>query len=440
MNQRAKEFLLLRLSPFRAAAFRAFYIAQMLSLVGTWSHELARSYMALDIGGTTAALGSILLASALPGLFLTLHGGVLADRLEPRKILLLTKSLHAVSAISFFFVAHFFELQLWTIYIFSFIEGLLNSYDSPAYTAMFQRLVPRKDFKMAVVLQSSSFHMCRMLGPAIAGLIMAFYDAHWVFLFDAISYLGVILAVYKTQLRTLESSISQTTNVKTSSWSFLVGGMNYFFRNPSLRYKLLQFLLTISILMPILTVVFRSYLKEKFDLDGSEFGFLFSFPALGSMLGAFIFILANFKEPIRVLRVSIPAILICLGVMLYLPSANYAGAMLALAGLFTYMSVNSITQSLHFEIEEKYRGRLGSIIALGFIAISPLMSFPIAIYTDTFGFDHGIIDPAMVYGLGSLFLAVLHGKLPPTRFSRSRHLSEIPPTTGNPYNLSVKPD
>lgn len=438
MIQKTKDFFQIRFRPFKAPAFRAFFIAQVLSLVGTWSHELARSYIALDIGGTTAALGSILLAGALPSLFLALHGGVLADRHSPQKILMITKSLLAISALSFFAACHFYQIELWMIYIFAFIDGLLNSYDSPAYTSTFQRLVPRKDFKMAVVLQSSMFHMCRMLGPAVAGLIMVLTDAHWVFLFDALSYSGVLLAIRTVKLRSLDRlHKTSATTVLESTRSYLKDGISYFLKTPSLRYKVLQLILTLSILTPILNVVFRSYLKNRFQLDGSEFGFIFSFPALGSMCGALLFIAANFNEPIKLLRVSIPSILVCIFFMLFITSQNLAILLLGFSGFFTYLSVNSITQSLHFEIKEEYRGRLGSVISLGFLAISPLMSFPIALFTDKFGFEKGILSPAILFSIGSIILAYLHGRLPSRIF---RKKANIPPTTGNPYALSVKPD
>lgn len=397
----------------------------MFSLIGTWSHELARAYLALEIGGTTAALGSLLVASAVPSLVLTLHGGLLADRLDSRKIIVVTKSLLAVSTLIFYFLVLNNSLTLPLLYFFAFIEGIFNSYDSPAYTATFQRLVPKSDFKMAVTLQSTNFHMSRMIGPAIAGLIMRFGDTAQVFLFDFFTYLVVIFVLRSVQLRDIEKSNKPGKNL-----SQLKDAFTYFFKTPSIRYKLLQFLLSLGILMPVVSVVFRSFLKTKFQLDGGEFGLLFSFPALGSMLGAFIFIVGNFAEPIKNLKYAVPCMVIVLLSMDHAPTIHIAAILLSLSGLFTYMTINSVTQSLHFEIHDRYRGRLGSIIAMGFTALAALMSFPLAYYADHYGFSRAIRDPIIIFAFASLILAILHGKL--RRPARKIRPADIPPTTSNP--------
>jgi MFS family permease len=374
----------------------------MLSLVGTWSHEIARAYLALEIGGTTAALGSLLLSVALPNLVLGLHGGLVADSRDARTVIATTKALLAVSAFGLFLFVRFELVTLHWLYFFAFIEGVLNSYDSPAYTATFQRLIPKEDFKMAVTLQSTNFHMSRMLGPAVAGLIMKFTDTAYVFLFDFLTYLVVIFVILRVQLRNVDRSPSST------NLSALTDGFRYFFGTPTLRYKLLQFLLCLGILMPVVSVVFRSYLKIRFHLDGGEFGLMFSFPAMGAMGAAILFVVANSDDPLKNLRYAVPGLIVTLLAMEHAPSIPVACGLLVLGGFFTYLTVNSITQSMHFEIPDRYRGRLGSIIAMGFTALSALMSFPLAHYTDRFGFARGIRDPLILFSCGSAALALLH--------------------------------
>jgi MFS family permease len=186
-------------------------------------------------------------------------------------------------------------------------------------------------------------------------------------------------------------------------------GIRYINERPTLRYKQLQLILTMSLVMPVMSVVFRSYLKVKFDLDGGEFGFLFSMPAFGAMAGAMTFILFAFEEPIKNLRFAIPTLVATMLLLHFVPSPLWAGLALAVGGYFSYMAINSITQSIHFEIDDEYRGRLGSLIAMGFTALAPLMSYPLSLYTDHYGFERGIRDPVALYFIGSACLFFIHG-------------------------------
>ena len=170
------------MSPFKSPGFRIYYGAQFMAFVGYWALEMARAFLALQVGGSAAALGSLLMALAIPGLIFSLHGGVISDSMDTRKIIRTCRSLLAVSALGFFILLKSeTELQLWMLYAFTFFEGCVMAYDSPAYMATLQRLVPQKEFKMAVVLQSTNFHLSRASGPAIGGAIMSLYGVEYVF-------------------------------------------------------------------------------------------------------------------------------------------------------------------------------------------------------------------------------------------------------------------
>jgi MFS family permease len=396
------KFIKQRLHPFAHSSFRLFFFAQSFSLIGSWSHELARSWLVLDIAGTATALGTLLLCTSLPGIFLALHGGAIADRTDARKLLIITKTLLAVAALVLFFIVEYSKIQLWVLFVFGVFEGLINSFDGPAYTAIFARTLPKEDFQQGIALQSTSFHVARMLGPAIAGLLMAYKGPSAVFLFDFISYIAVIYIISSIPLR--EKIIEGKTNVVHGLRQTLQS-MKFFFNDPTKRYKQFQLFASIMIIIPLLNLVFRSFLKSKFDLSAEEFGYLFSFPALGAMVGAFYLTFAAPKKPIKNLIFGVPLIVISLLLVRNVHSPIMAAVLLGFCGFFSYLNVASITQSLHISTPDAYRGRLGSIITLGFTSIGPLMSYPIGIYTDHMGYEIAIRDCTIVFALISAYLA-----------------------------------
>jgi MFS family permease len=391
-----------RFHPFAHSSFRLFFFAQSFSLIGTWSHELARSWLVLDMAGTTVALGTLLLCSALPGLFLTLHGGMIADRADARKLLFITKTVLAASALLFFYLTITGQITLWMIFIFAFIEGFVNSFDGPAFTSMFGRTVPRADFQQALAIQSTSFHVARMLGPAIAGIIMAWKGPAYVFLFDAISYIGVIFVMSRIQLREKEPPKIHTAMPTRR----LIDGVLYFFREPATRYKVTQYLFSVIIIVPMANIVFRSYLKQKFSLSPEEFGYLFSFPAMGAMIGAVYLMLAALKKPIQNLIFGVPLLVVSLLSLIHANTPQITAALLGISGFFTYLNIASVTQSVQIETPDEYRGRLGALFTLGFSSLAPLMSYPIGYYTDLVGFDRSIRDLTVVFAVLSILLAI----------------------------------
>ena len=398
-------FIKSRLSPLASSNFRLFYFSQSFSLIGTWSHELARSWLVLDLAGTTTALGTLLLSMALPSLFLTLHGGVVADRADVRKLILITKIILTISAFSLFVIVEVGALQLWILYAFAIVEGFVNSFDGPAFTSVFSRTVTKSDFQQALALQSMSFHISRMLGPAVAGFIMAISSPGMVFLFDGISYLAVLFMIRKIKLRDREQSQPLSEG---GGFNQMFSGLKHFLKDEHSKYKLYQFFLSVALIIPLLLIVFRTYLKQKFSLSSEEFGYLFSFPALGALLGAIYILFSALNQPIRNLILGVPALVVSLLGLKLASTPLSASLVLTLIGFFNYLNIASLTQSLQIQTSDQYRGRLSALINMGFSSVAALMSFPIGVYTDSVGFERAIAHLTWLFAILSIALAWKH--------------------------------
>ena len=397
-----RAFLRSRFGPFRHANFRRFYFVQTVSLVGTWAHDLARSWIILSLLGNASALGSMLLATAVPGLALTLQGGVLADRADVKRIMTWTKSILAVSALFLAFFVEFSHIQMWHLLLYGVIEGSIVAFDAPTFQALTVRLVPREEFQQAIALNSTNFHAARMLGPIVGGTLMAIHGPSLVFLFDAATYAGVAFALRSMKLQ----SAQRATPLRHAPQSQLLAeGLRYAVRERRIRYVLWQLMLAISLASPILAVIFRSYLTARFHLTSAQFGGLFMFPAMGSMAGAISLAIFQPKFPLRALAYGVPLAIVGICLVPFCPTTLASGLAMSAAGFGLYLSLASLTVSVHLSVEEEYRGRVSSILGMAFNSIGPLMAFPVGVYSDWIGAENAILSLAGIFAAGSAALA-----------------------------------
>ncbi|MCB0391889.1 MAG: MFS transporter [Bdellovibrionales bacterium] len=395
-----------RLTPFKHTAFRNFFIVQSVSLIGSWSHDLARAYIVIEMMGQAGALGSLMLAVAIPSLFLMMHGGVLVDRIDARRLMIFTKSLLAIASLILAFVTEYADIKMWHLLLFCFIEGAVMSFDSPAYQTLTVRLVPMEDFQQAIAINSTNFHTARMIGPLVAGVLMAWHGPSLVFLFDGLSFLGLIFILKGLNLRDVKRDIKK----HNTSWAALWDGICYLFNDLNMRYLVLQLLTTILIIFPVLIVVFRTYMKLKFNLNADEFGYVFAFPAAGAMMGSLMFAAIKPKKPVNALKIAIPFVVLFMWIIPHFNSLNPSVFAMTFLGFFTYLCFASLTVSLHLFVKEEYRGRMGALIGISFISLGPLVSFPIGVFADKYGYEFSIYLSAVIFGIASSILALLHKK------------------------------
>jgi MFS family permease len=300
-------------------------------------------------------------------------------------------------------MSEFSHLEVWHLLVFGLIEGVIVSFDSPAFQALAVRMVPRADFQQAIALNSTNFHTSRTLGPIVAAWLMAWHGPSLVFLFDGITYLAVAGVLTHVGLTSFNGPIPLS-----AAGPGLRAGLKYIIENRSLRYRVLQLIHTYSCVHPLMVAVFRVYVQQKFALDAHEFGTVFSFPAMGSMAGALTFAVVKPEFPLRALFLGVPLVLVMLLAVPMLPTLNMTVIAMSLAGFGLYLTYASLTVSMQLEVADEFRGRLSAVIGMGFSAIGPLMSFPWGHVADFMGPPRAIWLCAMLFGGGSLALALGH--------------------------------
>ncbi len=402
------DFLKNRFSPFKHRDFRLFFFAQSVSLIGVLAHEMARSWIIVDMMGRATDLGTLNLALAVPSLLLMPYGGFLVDRINVRSLMISTKALLALLSLGIAYVVEFNQIQMWMLVGFAITEGFVNAFDSPSFQKLVVRLVPRADYQQAMALNSTNFHTARALGPFAAGFLMQFHGPSLVFFADAVSFIGVIVALKMIKLRAQPAE-----PIDESMPTGFFSGFKYLLKDPIIRYRLLQLYLAIGIVFPLILVVFRTFIQKKFALDSHDFAYVFMFPAIGSFLGALTFTFLKPKNPLRVLKFSIPLATVMLIAVTQSTELAFTTLFMSLSGYSMYLSFASLTVSLQLEVKESLRGRLSSMIAMGFVGFGPLMGYPIGIFADHVGFEFSVQVLAGIFLIGSLLLAIFHHDIKP---------------------------
>ena len=365
-----------RLAPFKNINFSLFFVVRTLSLVGRWSHELARAWLILELTGSSTWQGAVMLASAIPITLLILKGGALVDRADAKKIMLVTQFLMGVLVLALAAFCEWGDISVWHLIVFAVIEGVIISYDSPTFQAVVVRLVDKEDFQQAMAINSVNFHTGRMLGPVLAGALLTFWGPSLVFFVDAVGFflVCIVTSFIKVKPQKLDSGSKQK-----------LSDLSYFWKKPKMRYQLGQLALSMVFIFPVFVVVLRTFATKSFGLDASEFGKLFMFPAMGSVLGSLFFAFWKPKNPLSAVKIGVPFIFIFYQFLVVSPTWQVAAAFMCAMGFSSYLMFAALTVGLQLDVQESFRGRVSALIGLAFGSLGPICSFPVGRFSDFFG-------------------------------------------------------
>ncbi|MGI9252847.1 MAG: MFS transporter [Thermomicrobiales bacterium] len=269
------------LRAFRHRDYRLFWFSQLLSLTGTWLQSLAQSWLVLTLTNSPIALGMISILQFGPTLVLGLAGGVIADRYPKRRILLVTQSAIFVITSILAILVVTGTVQLWNIYAAAFAFGIVNAIDMPTRQSFVSDMVGHEDLGNAVALNSALFNTTRIIGPALAGILLSTVGAGICFALNAVTYLPTIaaLALMNTNGDPAPASSSQ------SPIDRLRGGLAYVRQTPMVLMPIVlvglvaTFGLNFNVWAPLLA-------RDVLDIGASGFGVLMSAIGVGSLTGA----------------------------------------------------------------------------------------------------------------------------------------------------------
>ena len=350
--------------------YRLYWFGQIGSLVGAWMQSVAQPWLVLELGGTPLQLGAVLALMFAPSMFLAPIGGVLADRVDKRRVLMIVNAVAMVQAILLFGLAATGLVEIWHVYLLALLAGFVNAVEMPVRQAFAAELVPAEDLTNAIALNSTSFNLSRVIGPAIAGVTIAVFGVAINFGINAVSYLSVLIGLWMldgSALRSIERP-DRFPSIRAS----LAEGVRFAFATPTVLWPLVLlggtalFAMNFQTLLPLFT-------RNTLALDSGGYGALFAAMGAGSLVGSLILAFTTSQRPMLGLMVGGGAAFLALELALgFVRSPLAAFPLVAGIGLASMLMVNTINVTIQNSVPDVLRGRVMSLYVTVFAGTAPL--------------------------------------------------------------------
>jgi MFS family permease len=379
--------------------YRVWAAGAIVSNVGTWMQRIAQDWLVLTAltHNNATAVGIVMALQFGPQLLMLPLTGFAADHLDRRKLVFATQAGLGALALGLGILTVTGVVQLWEVYVFAFLHGCVSAFDSPARQAFVGELVGEADLSNAVALNSMSFNAGRLIGPAVAGILIAAVGSGWVFLINAASFVAVLGSLCFLRLHELRP---QNKPVRTPG-SF-AEGFRYVWKRPDLMtIMIMMFLIgTFGLNFPI---YISTMAVTAFHAGADQFGLLTSMMAIGSVTGAF---LAAGRATPRIATLLIGAIVFGAGCVLAAAMPNYwlFGLVLVVVGVSAQTFNTTANSTLQLSTDPAMRGRVIAIFFAIALGGTPLGAPFVGWVADTFGPRW-----ALSVGAAAGFLAALVG-------------------------------
>jgi MFS family permease len=382
--------------------FRMFWGGNFLSNIGTWMQNIAQGWLVLELTNSSFWLGMVGFAASFPFLVFTLFGGVIADRVDKRKLLLTTQTAMMLLAFAMAALTHFKIITIGSLAALAFANGVAMSLNAPSYQAMVPQLVRRSDLANAIALNSVQFHLSRVLGPTLGGYTMAWIGIAGNFFLNGLSFLAVLFAIVRIRYP------KQPEPKGESVWTSLRAGLAYVYRLKQMR-ALVVLALTISFfVMPFLTFI-PYFAKNMLHTDARGLGLLMACSGAGAVLGALVVAYAG-RIRRRGRHIVFAGLIAMCGLIVFCYSRTFAvsAVCMAVEGFFIISMIAPINMVMQELSSDEMRGRVMSVNATAFLGLPPIGNLVAGIISRRVPVEHaiaGMIAMAMAAFLGYYFFS-----------------------------------
>ncbi|MEW5803528.1 MAG: MFS transporter [bacterium] len=370
-NSHEVKGLKLILRSLRHKNFRLFFFGQSISLVGTWMQIVAMGWLVFNLTRSMFLLGAVEFASQIPAFLFGPLAGVMIDRWNRRRLLIITQTLAMVQAFILAALALTGQIATWHIISLSIFIGLVNGFDIPARQAFFVDMIDKKeDLGNAIALNSSMFNGARLIGPSIAGITIALVGEGICFLLNGITFLAVIAALLAMKINQKPKDASKSSYIIHE----LQDGFTYTFGSAPIR-SVLQLLALISFMGMPYAVLMPIFAKNVLHGGPDTLGFLIAASGVGALLGA-IYLAAQRSVLGLGKMIAISAGIFGVGIVAFSQSRALFLSLflLLLVGFGIMVQIASSNTLLQTIVEEDKRGRVMSFFTMSFIGMEPLGS------------------------------------------------------------------
>lgn len=381
--------------------FRLFFLGQLISLIGTWMQTVAQSWLVYRLSGSSTLLGLVGFSSQIPVFLLSPIGGVAADRYNRHRMIVVTQSASMLLASILAIDTLTGHVRIWHLFVLSALLGIVNAFDIPARQSFFHEMVGRDDLINAIALNSSMFNSARIVGPAIAGILVAWIGEGWCFFCNAVSYIAVIggLLMMRVEPRVIATS-------DNSAWQHILEGARFVISAKAVRALLLMVAivslagLQYSVLMPI-------FAGRIFHSGAGGLGILMGVNGAGALCGALV--MAS-KEGLKGLTMWIGMAVTGFSVAIIgfalSPLFWIAAVFLFIVGFTTMIQFGSTNTLIQMMTPDHLRGRAISAYSMMYMGMTPIGSMIAGVIA-----EHAGVRPTIaVGGVICLVAAAVYGR------------------------------
>ncbi len=360
-------------SALRSPNYRLWFLGQLFGFFGMWVQVTAQGYLIYEITNSTAFLGYATFISGLPSYVLTIYGGVIADRISKRSLLIYSQFALMILAFIITGLIILKAILPWHILILAFFNGIVNSFDLPTRQAFVSELVDRDDLINAIALNSTMFNSATVIGPAVGGLIYALFGPSFCFLINGISYIGVIIILL--MIKPFQPAIQRP---KSSTILDLKEGLNYTIKHDLVRTLALSSAFFVFFGFSFVALI-PAWAVDVLKGDVRTNGLLLSARGVGSLIGA-LMLAAMSHSNIRGKLWSAGSFVLPVAMLIFSLSRSLPLALISMAfigwGLFSILNVtNTLIQT---SVPDALRGRVMGIYTQIFLGMMPIGSLVLA--------------------------------------------------------------
>jgi MFS family permease len=387
--------------------YRLWFWGQLVSLLGTWMQGTAQGFLVYELTHSPAYLGYVGFAAGLPSWFFMPLGGVVADRVRRRTLLLITQTSMMVLAFSLAALTFLNLVRPWQIVLLAFLLGIANAFDAPARHAFVSDMVDREDLTNAIALNSTIFNSATTVGPAVAGITYALVGPAWCFMINGLSFLAVITALLRMKLQPWAKEPS-----RTSALHELKEGFEYVLGHRMIR-TVISLIVVTSLFGVSFAVLLPAWAVKVLGGNATTNGWLQSARGVGALMGALIIAsLGQFSFKGRLLTFGsllFPILVFVFSFVRHLPLSLLVLVGSGIANISIFNLANSLVQTL---VRDELRGRVMGIYSLTFFGFLPVGALWIGTMAEHFG------EPAAVMinaGIMLLLCAAVAVRVPELR-------------------------
>lgn len=389
-------------SALRNPHYRRYWWGGLVSLTGSWIQITAQQWLIYDLTGSPLMLGTVTLANTVPTMLLALFGGVIADRSEKRHLLIATQSTFMAVSVALALLTLTGQIAIWHILALSVISGIAAAMDMPARQSLIPHLVRREDLMNAIALHSAVFNGSRIIGPAIAGIIIDQLGGRdgpgWSFAINAFSYLAVIAALATIPVDSRPASAERKHVLRE-----VREGVAFAWQHSTMRIFLGLlavggvFGLSFNVLMPV-------FARDVLHVPARGFGMLLTASGVGATIGVLALASARPTRLGAIIFGTFAGFVVLLAAFAW--STSYGLSLLLMVGLSGTMTayLSATNTTIQSAVPDALRGRVMSLYILAFFGTAPLGGLLMGSLASALGAQKAVLIGAAFCGLGALWI------------------------------------